>query len=110
MNFKESNVSGTSWSRCKNLSISNPLVEVPEHSIIRQIMFEQEEVISLENRDNLRTYKTSISKRYVPDSTITLLNPETGSPTGATMTHKELYAILYSLYVQTAQENDASLT
>lgn len=39
-----------------------------------------------------------------------MLNPETGEPTGATVTHGELYAILYSLYMQTALERDVAIS
>jgi hypothetical protein len=37
-----------------------------------------------------------------------MLNPETGEATGATVTHAELYAILFSLYMQTAVERDGA--
>ncbi len=43
-----------------------------------------------------------------PGATLALRNPETGALTGQTITHGELYAILWSLAMESAALQDAS--
>lgn len=102
VNYKESNLSGTEWQRCNVVVVTNPLNGVPK------ISFEEEKVLSI----GTNTIKQNIggcSKVFNPTDTFPLLNPTTNEPTGATMTHNELYVALYSLYMQTAEERDAQL-
>jgi len=48
----------------------------------------------------------SCSATFDPQGVIDVRNPETGELTGATVTQAELYAIVYSLYIQTATARD----
>ena len=114
MNYQQTTVSGTSWVRCKSITISNPLAG---HEEVRPItgetigpaaVFTEEKVITLDGAD-IRTDFGSCAKAFDPATLITLLNPDTGLPTGATVSHGELYVILYSLYIQTAAERDAAI-
>jgi len=38
-----------------------------------------------------------------------LLDPTTGNPVGATISHGEVYAVLWSLYMALAAERDAAI-
>jgi hypothetical protein len=100
--YKESSILGTQWQRCKTVIINNPLIGP------KNIQFHEERVVILEGtplRQGLDgCHKTFSSNGYFP-----LLDPSTNIPTGATMTHTELYTALYSLYMQTALERDASI-
>lgn len=121
MNYKQTNLAGTSWVRCKSISITNPLpggTEVSYDSITkRQILtpivptayFQEEKVISIDDVQN--TIDIGIcTKKFNPTDIINLRNPETGGLVGTTATHGDLYVLLYSLYLQTAEERDATAT
>ena len=111
MNYKQTTISGTSWTRCRTVTITNPL---PGHGPVQGItgveqgptaFFQEEKVVSIDGVQS--TSDTgSCRKAFDPVATIPMLNPETGEATGATVTHAELYAILFSLYMQTAVERD----
>lgn len=115
-NYKEQTLAGTSWVRCNIMSVSNPLPntgpKIPgTNEYIGPIArFLEEKVINIDGIPTvISPESTTCEKRFSPTATITLLNPETNLPTGQTMTHGELYGILYSLYIQTALERDAAL-
>ncbi len=44
-----------------------------------------------------------------PSATFPLLDPSTGNPVGATISHGEVYAVLWSLYMALAAERDAAI-
>jgi len=102
MNYKQTELAGTSWVRCRAVTINNPLTDGTPMAY-----FQEEKVVSVEG-SNLRVDSGACSKAFDPAGTITLINPETGEPTGETVTHADLYAILFSLYMQTALERDAA--
>lgn len=104
MNYKESTLTGTSWTRCRCVTITNPLAGTTPPTAY----FQEERVVEIDG-GNTTMDASSCSKPFDPASVITMLNPITGLPTGTTTTHGELYAILYSLYMQTAIERDAAL-
>ena len=98
-NYNETDVTGTEYQRCFSVVINNVLNQIPE------IIFKEEKVL------NLSTGKMSIgcgycAKQYNADSEFSILNIADNTDTGSTMTHKDLYIALYSLYVQTAAERD----
>jgi hypothetical protein len=100
--YKQSDLTGTQWQRCKAVIINNPLVGA------KAVMFQEERVISLSGQ-NLRQPLDGCSKKFSADGTFPLLDPSTNLPTGASMTHTELYVALYSLYMQTAMERDSNV-
>ena len=102
-NYKETNVSGTSWVRCRQIEITNPV----QATAPKTVFFYEEKIINI---DGALTSLPQSSCRKVFDpvaGTITIVDPTTGNPTGSTVSHLELYNILYSLYIQTALERDA---
>ena len=103
MNYKETNITGTSWVRCNNVTITNPLNgEVPT------AFFQEEKVVCIDDANTI-VPEGFCCKVFDPSSgVIPLLNPVTGASLGPNVTHAELYTILYSLYVQTAMERDAA--
>lgn len=113
MNYKETNLSGVSWLRCRAVTINNTLPGMGEldHQTQTHLgpvaYFQEEKVISI---DGVQTVVDSgaCRKVFVPTDAIPLLDPETGEPTGATVTQGELYVILFSLYMQAALERDAA--
>ena len=103
MNYKQTDLAGTSWVRCRTVTINNPLSDA-----VPIAYFQEEKVVSV-GGVNLKVDVGSCAKAFDPAATIALLDPATGEPTGETATHAELYSILFSLYMQTALERDASL-
>lgn len=96
-NFKESNVSGTQWSRCNGIHINNPYGAAPTINV------QEETLVAIEGLPPMRASSQHYSCRFDPASTIALRNPETDELTGGTITQGEVYAVLYSLYRQLAE-------
>lgn len=109
-NYNESTLAGTSWQRCKAMYISNPLD--PQPGLDGKIMgayasFDEEQVVLLDTGEKFKRSVGSFAVEFDPVSgQFPVLNPETGVPTGSTITHQELYAILYSLYIDSATKRD----
>lgn len=112
MNYKETNLAGTSWTRCKSITITNPLAgETPLPGITPTLkpvaLFYEESITQLTEGSTFKRDTGYCSTEFNPVSTIALIDLETGLPTGETVTHAELYRILFSLYMQTAAARDA---
>ena len=111
MNYKETTITGTSWTRCKSVTISNPYPGNGNVNIITGIeskpsaQFQEEQVLSLPDK-NLFSDSGYCSKEFNPVTSFALLDTVTGNPTGAMATHEQLYQMLYSLYIATATERD----
>lgn len=114
MNYKQTAVAGTSWVRCKGIQITNPLegseptpsiVDIPQGPVAT---FIEEKVITMDGAD-ITIPAGSCTKPFKSTDIITIIHPDTGEPTGETVTHAKLYQILYSLYIQTAMERDAAV-
>jgi hypothetical protein len=113
MNYKETNLSGVSWMRCRAVTIHNPLPGMGEVDFKAQnyvgpvAYFQEEKVISIDGAQTVAD-AGACRKVFNPAEAIPMLDPETGEPTGATVTQGELYVILFSLYMQTALERDGA--
>lgn len=106
MNYKETNLTGTAWTRCRAVTINNPLQSSLVDAGSPVAYFQEEQVISMEGA-NLMRDSGACSANFASDGVISLRDLVTGDLTGATTTHAELYQVLYSLYMQTALERDA---
>ena len=54
----------------------------------------------------VRTPAGALTVEFDPAREIALRDPQTGKPTGAVMTYAEVYAVLYSAYLDAALERD----
>lgn len=99
-NYNETKVSGQSWNRCFKIEFFNPYNCQPECK-----MFE-EEIISVGDK-SLTTLTRILAPQIDMSSVINLINPMTGEPLGASITHQDLYIALFSLYINTAMAKDA---
>lgn len=111
MNYKETNLAGTSWTRCKSITITNPLAgESPLPGVIPVLkpiaLFYEESITQLAEGTTFKRDLGYCSTEFNPVSTIALIDLDTGNPTGENITHAELYRILYSLYMQVALARD----
>lgn len=113
MNYKESSLTGTSWVRCRTVTITNPL-PAPEGAglieaaaAVPRAFFQEEKVIAIDGVNSV-VDAGACSQAFAPAELIPLRDPDTGALTGASVSQGELYVILYSLYMQTAIDRDAA--
>lgn len=100
-NYRETAVNGTQWRRAYSVLITNPLDDLNSATI----NFQEEDVLLLPGGEKIVRPVGSLSATFNPVGNFSILNPETGAVVNS-MTHPELYAILYSLYMKLAQERD----
>lgn len=104
MNYKESTVSGQSWQRAKVIQIWNEYGQAPRVEFIEEkVIFLDNEVIKQPAGGVGKTIEDFMEK-------IPIINPETGKDTGTTMTVAQVYAAIFSLYLNLAQERDSQTT
>ena len=102
--YKESAVSGKQWQRCRAIEIDNPYGAMP---VVRFF----EEMRTQVGGQSVSVPVGGITQNFDdPGKIFQLCNPMTGEQTGQTMTHGEVYAVLWSLYMALAEERDAEVT
>lgn len=106
-NYKEQNVNGISWRRCSLIQISNP------HSSKSQqpsASFIEEDIVDTGNGKYIISQTFSVPPINVPINpmaTFDIYDPTTGQKVeGQSMTHAQLYGILYSAYRTEAEKRD----
>lgn len=87
INYKETNVIGTKWTRACDVIINNPYNSTPV------ITFYEEEIINIDNTTPVINKKSQLSSKF--DSTNTL--------------HTQIYDKLNELYTLLREERDARL-
>ena len=102
-NYKETTVSGTSWIGCKEIFITNSYGRTPG------IIFGEEKVVMIDGSASIIPLNQDVKVTFEADKAFPLLNSSTGEATGTTYTHKQLYEILYSLYIASAEARDAEV-
>ena len=112
-NYKETDLAGVSWIRCRTVTIVNPMVGTidigTKQPSVPTAYFQEEKVISIDGSKTLVDIG-SCQKKFNPSEVINIRNPDTGELTGNTSSHGDLYKVLYSLYLQTALERDEAIT
>lgn len=101
--YQETPVSGSSYVRANSVLLENP------KNGARNIIFAEERWYSLGDGTSVAAQLGQLSVPFDPAGTIEVLNPYTGLPTGATATQGEVYALVYSFYVQEATKRDAQV-
>ena len=103
-NYKETEVSGTSYVRAREVVVSNVL------DGYKGIMYVEEEVSILGSKI-MRENVGAIHQEFTAENASTefpLLNPITNEPIGATATFQEVYVLLFSMYYHMAALRDAA--
>lgn len=88
-------LSGESYARCHQVVVDNRLGAQP------RITFAQERIAEVGSQ-TLHVPLPPATMDFDPGAIIPLLDPDTGEPTGASMTQAEAYVLLYSAYVAAA--------
>lgn len=95
-------VAGESYRRCHQIIIDNPLGRPPE------ITFGQETIICTGAGEALHVPMLPARMAFDPAAAIPVLDPQTGQPTGATITQAQVYALIYSAYIAATEETAAT--
>ena len=101
-NYKETEVSGTSYVRAREVVVSNVL------DGYKGIMYVEEEV-SILGEKIMRETAGALHQEFTAENASTefpLLNPITNEPIGATATFQDVYVLLFSLYYHMATKRD----
>lgn len=100
--YKRQNAEVSTYLRANKIVMNNPLSGIPDIHIY------EERVLDMAGEVSTRPV-TIFSKPFSPTNAATefaLLDPETFSPTGQTVTYADVYAIIASLYMSLAHERD----
>lgn len=98
-NYKESQITGTTWQRCNGVHISNPYGAAPS------VQF-SEEIITVLNGNPVTLATSALTSGFDTNAMIELLDPETMQPTGQTMSEGAVYLALFSKYMAEAKKRD----
>ena len=99
MNYKSNTETGEVYTRCFNVTVNNPLNSVPTVNMMEEAVF------SIAGKTVTQPGRF-LQKAFNPTETIDLVNPLTGEPIGQSITHQELYVMLFSLWLSTAKAHD----
>jgi hypothetical protein len=103
--YKETNVAGKSYQRCRSLYFENPKGAEPS------VLLREERVTSLGDRISYEHAAEIIEtfKRDEFGTEVQLYNPETDEPiAGKTTTYADIHIALFSLYRHLADKRDAA--
>lgn len=102
-NYKETQQSGSVYTRASAISIGNGLQK-------KSIQFNEEEIFIAENGDVLsKPVLSNLSEQLTDENMLTnfpIVNPETGEDTGTTATYLSVQVALHSLYIFLAKRRD----
>lgn len=101
-NYMEQSVTGIEWRRAKRVVINNPLDGT------REARFDEESVLRTDSGLTVHQPHGYLSMPYDESAVIDIYDPETGQPTGQTITQGEAYGILFSAYMTAAVARDAA--
>lgn len=100
-NYNETQVTGSEYTRCKQITITNPLGQTPT------VRFDEERATVLSSRTLIDQTGVVIEVPFDAAKSIDVLNPTTGLPTGTTATWGDIYALIYSAYIAEATARDS---
>lgn len=103
MNYKEQLEQGHVWTRCYRVEVSNPFNGTPSVNMM------EETIISIAGETITKPGRL-LTKTFNQNEVIELVNPMTGEPLGATITHQDIYVMFFSLWLKTAKDRDESET
>lgn len=95
MSFKlnQKPLAGESYTRCPQVVIDNRIGKAPT------VTFSREQVFGTADGSVMRQPLPPNVLAFNPQASVPVIDPETGEPTGATITQGELYALVFSVFV-----------
>lgn len=97
-NYKQTNATGSLWTRCRQISINNPLGQ------LTTVQFSEEEAVSIGDKTMTQPGRL-INAAFNPASVFDLVNPDTGEVIGES-SHMQVYVLLHSLWLSQAKQQD----
>ena len=101
-NYRESSASGTSHVRAHTVVFNN-------QEQYKSAEFHEEKVIVMEDGEVIRKRTGAINESFTVENSVNefpVIDPISGQDTGATATYGQVYALLYSLYLELAVSRD----
>ena len=101
--YQQTHVTGEQWLRAKRIVIDNPLDGLPT------ARFVEERVVNIAGGGQFRRDAGVLEVPATQESAtqvIPLVNPETGEPTGESLTYLEAQVVLHSAYLHFADLRD----
>lgn len=98
--YRAEKVTGKRWRRAARVTILNHYLGSPV------VAFDEEQVTEIEAQVKASPTET-LSVPVDLLAQIDLISPDTGEPLGVSVTHRDVYVALYSLYRQLAAARDA---
>ena len=98
-NYKQTNATGSMWTRCKQIHINNPLGQMPS------VQMAEEDAVSIGDKVMTQPGRV-INGSFSPQTVFDLVNPDTGDVIGQS-SHMQVYVILHSLWLSMAKAQDA---
>lgn len=99
MDYKQTDVTGTTWHRFSRVSIENPYQGQP------RVNCSEQECITLPTGDFIRDIDM-LSFDFDPSEEFPLLNPSTNEPLGGTSSGLNAYILVYSYVMHEAAKRD----
>lgn len=100
-NYRETTVAGSEYVRCRAIVISNHSGKTP------RVEFVEERITVLGDR-SMSEPGVTLSVDFDPAAVINVLNPLDNTQTGQSVTYADVYAVLYSAWMQEAKLRDAA--
>lgn len=97
--YKASEIAGTTWQRCRQVVLDNPIGGTPT------VRFDEQEILAIDGRE-IKRPAGSLSLPFDPARSIPLRDPETGDLTGDIASYGDAYALIYSAYIAAALARD----
>ena len=97
--YKASDIAGTTWQRCRQVVIDNPVGGTPT------VRFDEQEILAIDGREIKRPAGT-LALAFDAARSIPLRDPVTGALTGKTTSYGDAYVLLYSAYIAAALARD----
>lgn len=101
-NYNQAQLSGTKWTRCPEIRITNPCGG-------DAIIHLAEETLATFEGITTRLGTGAFAFPFDPTHEIALRDPATGEEIGSTVSEASLYIALYSLYMEKALARDAQV-
>jgi len=86
-------LAGESYVRCQQVIIDNRLGRAPS------VTFQRQRVIGADGGAVAQQPLAPRPMAFDPAASVPLIDPETGAETGETITHAEIYAVIYSAFI-----------
>lgn len=100
-NYKQSEISGSSFNRFKRIVVVNEWQTQPS------VIIEEERVLQI-GESVMLTAIGSISKQFDATERVPMYNPATGEKTGDSFDASALFAMVYSYAMNAAEQRDAA--